>query len=337
MFEEFIEKHRNQQPTAQGLDISMVERTPSMDGVVSKDIFQNRGDGGVQENAQTEAVATNSPEGIEAKTELALTATGPDSQIVTWGNREPGGPNQDSVSVLDNSVNLASTALALPAECNEIEIAHYVLAVLKDLKVYLTKEEKYRAMLWEGQKWSDLSPLMLDRRLMPIISALPESIRDPKLRMAMAKYVKTGNRVTKIRNALMPLAPLIDKSSLDSNPEVIGVVNGKINLTTGQFSKSEPGDLISKTLGTSFDDSAKCPRFEQFIAEILLNDGQLIAIMQQILGYCLLGHNKARLMFLFQGSGKNAKSTLIKVLTKLFGGYCSALPQKVVTGKTLMA
>lgn len=333
MFEDSFLKYKNQQPAAQGLDISMVEGIPSMDGVVSEDISQNRGDGGVQENAQTEAVAPNSPEGIEAKTELALTATGPDSQMVTCGNMEPDGKNQDTASDPGISVNLASTALELPAQCNEIEIANYALAVLKDLKVYLTKEEKYRAMLWEGQKWSDLSPLMLDRRLMPIISALPGLIQDPKLRMAMAKYVKTGNRVTKIRNALMPLAPLIERSNFDNNPEVIGVINGKIDLQTGEFSKSDPGDLISKTLGTSFDASARCPRFEKFIAEIMLNDAQLIALMQQILGYCLLGHNKARLMFFFQGDGKNGKSTLIKVLTKLFGEYLSPLPQKVVTGK----
>ncbi len=239
---------------------------------------------------------------------------------------------KDSIDRSMPDANSAKAAIELPAECNEIDIANYCLGVAQNIFSYLTRDEKYRAMLWENNTWDDLNGPLLDRKLRPIIAALPDLITDPKLKMEMRKYLKAGYRVTQIRNTLLPLAPLVERSDFDSNPNVIGVKNGKVDLLTGQFSEPCPSDLISKSLGTKFYLGAKCPRFEHFIAQIMMHDPQLIAKMQQILGYCLFGHNKARLMFFFQGTGRNGKSTLVNILTRFFGSYASPLPQKVVTG-----
>lgn len=239
---------------------------------------------------------------------------------------------KDSIATVMPDANSAKAGIELPADCNEIDIANYCLGVAKNIFSYLTRDEKYRAMLWENETWQDLNGPLLDRKLRPIIAALPDLITDPKFKMEMRRYLKCGSRVTQIRNTLLPLAPLVERTAFDSNPNLIGVLNGKVDLLTGEYSELNPSDLISKSLGTKFDPGAKCPRFEQFIGQIMMEDPQLIAIMQQILGYCLFGHNQARVMFFFRGMGRNGKSTLINVLTRLFGSYASPLPQKVVTG-----
>lgn len=228
--------------------------------------------------------------------------------------------------------NPARAGIELPVECNEMDIANYCLGVAQNIFSYLTRDEKYRAMLWENKTWSDLNGPLLDRKLRPLISALPDLITDPTFKKEMRKYLKSGYRVTQIRNTLLPLAPLVERSDFDSNPNVIGVLNGKVDLLTGQFSELCPSDLISKSLGTKFDPGAQCPRFEQFVAQIMMNDPELIAKIQQILGYCLFGHNQARVMFFFHGTGRNGKSTLVNIMTRFFGSYASPLPQKVVTG-----
>ncbi|WP_394900132.1 DNA primase family protein [Clostridium butyricum] len=68
-----------------------------------------------------------------------------------------------------------------------------------------------------------------------------------------------------------------------------------------------------------YDPNAKCDKFLKFIADITENDSQLIALLQEIVGYCLTAETRAEKGFYFYGSGSNGKSLLTKIITELVG------------------
>ncbi|WP_394900282.1 DNA primase family protein [Clostridium butyricum] len=80
-----------------------------------------------------------------------------------------------------------------------------------------------------------------------------------------------------------------------------------------------PDYLSFNQIPFEYDPNAKCDKFLKFIADITENDSQLIALLQEIVGYCLTAETRAEKGFYFYGSGSNGKSLLTKIITELVG------------------
>ncbi|MDU1509965.1 MAG: phage/plasmid primase, P4 family [Clostridium butyricum] len=80
-----------------------------------------------------------------------------------------------------------------------------------------------------------------------------------------------------------------------------------------------PDYLSFNQIPFEYDPNAKCDKFLKFIADITENDSQLIALLQEIVGYCLTSETRAEKGFYFHGSGSNGKSLLTKIITELVG------------------
>src|SRR5215212_5048710 len=110
---------------------------------------------------------------------------------------------------------------------------------------------------------------------------------------------------------------------LDTDPYLLNVENGTLDLRTGSLRKHNPEDLITKLAPVEFDLSAKAPTFHKFMKQILV-DKDLIAFVQRFLGYSLTGSTKERAMAVLHGVGKNGKSTLVELFQDLMGDYSAA-------------
>src|SRR5215212_8198605 len=110
---------------------------------------------------------------------------------------------------------------------------------------------------------------------------------------------------------------------LDTDPYLLNVENGTLDLRTGSLRKHNPEDLITKLAPVEFDLSAKAPTFHKFMKQILV-DKDLIAFVQRFLGYSLTGSTKERAMAVLHGVGKNGKSTLVELFQDLMGNYSAA-------------
>jgi len=117
-----------------------------------------------------------------------------------------------------------------------------------------------------------------------------------------------------------------DGQKWDSNPMLLGVANGIVDLATGQFRMATQADLITKFSPVTFGANAQCPRFEQFLEEIFDGDQERIHYIQKAIGYTLTGSVEEHCLFACYGSGRNGKSTLLEVLLYVMGDYGVDLP-----------
>jgi putative DNA primase/helicase len=91
-------------------------------------------------------------------------------------------------------------------------------------------------------------------------------------------------------------------------------------------------DYITKLVHLRYNPDAQCPRFRQFLSEILPES--LIAYVQAVVGYALTGDTTERVLFIFYGSGNNGKSTLLAVIHIMIEEYSVVIsPETLMTHK----
>jgi P4 family phage/plasmid primase-like protien len=118
--------------------------------------------------------------------------------------------------------------------------------------------------------------------------------------------------VRRIKNVLLN-AP----AKFDFNPYLLGVKNGVADLLTGQVREYRREDLITAQIDVTYDPSAKCPQFLQFLEEVcpnfidrlMLVDWYTIHAIRSMFPY---------VMFL-NGLGRNGKGIYERVLKHFYG------------------
>ena len=127
--------------------------------------------------------------------------------------------------------------------------------------------------------------------------------------------------------ALRRVAPYIKK--MDAKRGYLNVRNGMVGLKTFTLYEHDPTFRSAIQLPILYDPKARCPIFLKMLDQIFLGDKALIAVVQEMFGYCLTTSVSAQKFFLLIGEGSNGKSTLIDCLKWIVGkqNYC-AVPLK---------
>lgn len=105
---------------------------------------------------------------------------------------------------------------------------------------------------------------------------------------------------------------------MDSDPWLLNVKNGTVDLRTGELQPHNPDDLITKVAPVDFDTSAECPEWEKFIASIF-GTPELCGYVQRLCGYWVTGIVREQMLPILWGSGSNGKSTFLEVFMKTIG------------------
>jgi putative DNA primase/helicase len=160
-------------------------------------------------------------------------------------------------------------------------------------------------------------------------------IADSDARAKQAKLALNLGKRANIEN-MMALARyneavILHAEKLDSNPWLLGVGNGIVDLKTGAFRPGMPSDFISNKVGCDYISGATCPQFDAFLNRIMAGDDKMISYLWRIVGYCLTGMTTEQCLFFLYGSGRNGKSTLIEVLAALLGDYGRATAVELIT------
>ena len=103
--------------------------------------------------------------------------------------------------------------------------------------------------------------------------------------------------------------------------------NGCFNTAEGVFYHGDyPGIYNFNNTGYSYDENAKAPAFVRFIDDVMGDDKDLIAVVQEVLGYTLCyGTNPMQIIGVFSGGGRNGKGILSNIIMKVHGEEnCSA-------------
>jgi len=122
-----------------------------------------------------------------------------------------------------------------------------------------------------------------------------------------------------------PGIPILPKN-LDSDPWLLNVKNGTLDLKTGKLNPHRKEDFITKLAPVEFDPEAECPLFKKFLVEIMDGNSELIEFIKKALGYSLTGSVQEHAFFILHGRGANGKTTLLNLVLYVLGDYAQRTP-----------
>jgi len=138
--------------------------------------------------------------------------------------------------------------------------------------------------------------------------------------MIQENMMLSDSRTGQINDTIDQLKAIsaIDRTLLDTEPYFINLQNGIYDAKNKQFISHSPDYLLTSQFPASYDPDANCPRFEQYLSEVL--DETQIPLVQEILGYLLVRETKAQKSFVLIGEGCNGKSVFLEVIRRALIG-----------------
>lgn len=112
----------------------------------------------------------------------------------------------------------------------------------------------------------------------------------------------------------------------DADQYFFNCKNGFIDLRTNTKLPHCHQMLFTKMSGVEYDSSAQCPVWLKFINDVFMGKQEIIAFMQQAIGYSLSGDVREQCLFILYGVGRNGKSRFLSTITELLGDYASSCP-----------
>jgi putative DNA primase/helicase len=125
-------------------------------------------------------------------------------------------------------------------------------------------------------------------------------------------------------NALLDLArcepgiPVLP-AQLDRAPMLLNVLNGTLDLGSGQLREHRRQDLLTALAPVAYQPDATCPQWQRFLDTTFAGNRGLIRYLQKLLGYSLTGDVREQLLAVCWGTGANGKSTLINTVLATLG------------------
>lgn len=129
----------------------------------------------------------------------------------------------------------------------------------------------------------------------------------------------------------------------DTNPWVMAVQNGVIDLRTGKLRDGRPGDHLVKYAPHDWKGiDEPCPAFEEFLLSALDGDPltgdeerrqhqeQVIAFVRRALGYAITGLSTEHIFLVFNGQGRNGKGVLVETLRHVLGSIAGPIPAEML-------
>lgn len=117
----------------------------------------------------------------------------------------------------------------------------------------------------------------------------------------------------------------------DADPWILNVENGILDLRTGKLRPHDPEAMCTEMAGAEYDPDATCPVWDRFLSTIFEGDGERIAYVQRMIGYCLTGDVSEQSFWFLLGTGCNGKSTFLDAVTSMLGTYARKLSPLAIT------
>lgn len=207
---------------------------------------------------------------------------------------------------------------------------------------YVFDADSKRFMCFSGRRWVEDKESSITQE---VIKALREEqrkaleIEDNDRRSKTVKFYIQSENYMRINAAVkivqtMP-GVVVRNKVFDRDDYLINVGNGAIDLKTCILKPHDKRNFITKICPVNYDPTAKCPAFEKFVGEIMGGNKNLIEHVQLMFGYFLSGATSEQKLFIFFGSGRNGKTTLIEIMRKLLGGYAVNIPVEALMSKDM--
>ena len=188
--------------------------------------------------------------------------------------------------------------------------------------------ERRQWFVYDGKAWrgdtGNLKVMNLCKKLANKLMVYALSIEEELLRKQYIEFIskwQTRRQREIVLKDAQDVHPL-SASAFDTGIYLLNCQNGTLNLQTGVFREHRAEDYITKIAGVHYDASAKCPRWELFIDEVMSGDREKAEFFQKSLGYALTGDTRHEAMFiLFGATTRNGKGTSMETFLRICGDY----------------
>jgi putative DNA primase/helicase len=210
-------------------------------------------------------------------------------------------------------------------------------------------------LIWNGKRWALDEPGLITSFVKDVPKTLykeaaevaqkaasepNEDRRDTLAQQAQAllSFAKASEARARLDNAtyLAQSDPAVRVrfTELDSDPWLLNVENGVLNLRTGKLLPHNPKRLITKLAPVKYDPKATCPTWLSVLDRSMGGSQHLVAFLQRAFGYALTGDVSEQVFFVLWGAGANGKGTIVNCFLDLLGGYAMKATQELLMQKT---
>jgi putative DNA primase/helicase len=183
-------------------------------------------------------------------------------------------------------------------------------------------------LVWDGRHWRRDDTLEVEQRAKATVQGIyaeAADIPDRERRERLAKWAVTSEADKHLKAMVsqarsqpgIPVRP----EELDRDLWLLNVLNGTLDLRTGELRPHRREALMTKLIPVTYDPRATCRQWGQFLHRIMDKKTALIDYLQRAVGYSLTGSVQEQCFFFCYGTGQNGKSTFLEILLTLVGPY----------------
>ncbi len=107
---------------------------------------------------------------------------------------------------------------------------------------------------------------------------------------------------------------------MDASPDLLNVLNGTIDLRTGELREHRRADLVTKLAPVEYDPDAATPLWARTLERTLPSE-EVRGFFKKLCGYALTGDVSEHILPVLYGTGANGKSTVLNALLEAAGEY----------------
>ncbi len=190
---------------------------------------------------------------------------------------------------------------------------------------------------WDGRRWVSDDGVMMHRlaaktaRKIKDEAAAISTADDTGRRMAEAVFkhaIKSESReklaaCVEVAKAIPGVS--VPAGAWDSDPWILNVKNGILDLRTGELRPHNMKRLLTKLAPVDYVAGATCPRFNQFLVDATGGDRDLARYLQKMCGYLMTGDTSEEKAWLWYGGTATGKSTLLEAVRGVLGDYARTI------------
>jgi len=121
----------------------------------------------------------------------------------------------------------------------------------------------------------------------------------------------------------------------DSTPWLLPCENGVVNLRTGKMVSGKQEDYLRACCPTTFRGlQVTCPRWEEFLLQIMNGNKAMAGYLRRLVGYALSGTSSEGIFPVLYGRGRNGKGTMLEVLGKVLGSFATPVSSSLLMEQT---
>jgi len=182
-------------------------------------------------------------------------------------------------------------------------------------------------LAWDGRRWARddrrRAYAMAKETVRRIYREAAEAT-DDEVRKDLSKWA-TRSESRAAREAMVALAAsepgiAIGVNELDADPWLLNVVNGVVDLRTGNLLPHDRKALMSKIAAVPYLAGAVAPTWLK-VLERALPDPDVRAFVQRFFGYAATGAIREHVIVIFWGTGANSKTTVVETVKFALGDY----------------